>query len=88
MLLHFGGIGKYAVALNGLGTTYQYKQLNQMPCRKFILATDNDAAGQQARERLRKVIKNKIVTEVKLPEGRKDINDCTLEELKNLIEIW
>lgn len=62
---------KYAVALNGLGTTYQYKQLNGLPCRKFILATDNDAAGQKARERLKVHIKGKLVTEIKLPKRKK-----------------
>ena len=60
--------GKYAVALNGLGTSYQYKQLNNLPCRKFILATDNDSAGKSARIKLKNNIKNKLITEIKLPE--------------------
>ena len=79
---------KYAVALNGLGTDYQYKQLNNMPCRKFILATDNDIAGQNARIRLRHKIRGKIITEIKLPTNRKDINECTWNEVENLFEIF
>lgn len=79
---------KYAVALNGLGTKNQIAELNKMPCRKFILATDNDDAGQKARINLRKYIKGKIITEILLPEGRKDINDCTDNEIKNLIELF
>lgn len=59
---------KYALALNGLGTQYQFKQLNELPCRKYILATDNDEAGQQAKKRLRANIKSKIITEIKLPK--------------------
>ena len=79
---------KYAVALNGLGTKNQINELNKLPCRKFILATDNDDAGYRARIELRKNIKNKLVTEVKLPVNRKDINDCNIDEIKNLIEIF
>ena len=80
--------GKYAIALNGLGNDLQFAQLNKMPCRKFILATDNDEAGQKARKRLRTYIKNKLITEYVLPEGKKDINDLTLEEFTNLKEIF
>lgn len=80
--------GKYAVALNGLGNDLQFAQLNKMPCRKFILATDNDEAGQKARKRLRTYIKNKLITEYVFPKGKKDINDLTLEEFTNLREIF
>ena len=62
---------KYAVALNGLGTKNQIAELNKLPCRKFILATDNDAAGQKARQKLRDAIYNQIVTEIKLPKRTK-----------------
>ena len=82
------GIGKFAVALNGLGTEYQFKQLEKLPCRKLILATDNDAAGQKARQVIKYRIKNKLITEVILPSNRKDINDCSFEELKNLQEVF
>lgn len=79
---------KYAVALNGLGTQYQFKQLNDLPCRKFILATDNDEAGKKARIRLKNAIHNQIITEIKIPNGKKDINDCTYEEIENFLEIF
>lgn len=85
--IYFWTIGKYAIALNGLGNELQFKQLNQMPCRKFILCTDSDEAGMKARKRLRYNIKNKLITEYILPQGRKDANDCTLEELQNLTEV-
>lgn len=39
------GYGKPALALNGLGTELQFKQLRSLPCRKIILATDADSAG-------------------------------------------
>lgn len=79
---------KYAVALNGLGTKNQIEELNNLPCRKFILATDNDVAGQRARQKLRDEIHNQLVTEIMLPKGRKDVNECTFGELENLLEIF
>jgi DNA primase len=84
--IYFWTVGKYAVALNGLGNELQFHQLRAMPCRKFILCTDSDDAGMKARARIRKNIRNKLITEYVLPEGRKDANDCTPEELMNLFE--
>lgn len=78
--------GKYAIALNGLGTSLQFKQLNEMPCREFIIATDSDEAGMKARQRLKKNL-HKLLSEVILPKGRKDINECTYEEIENVKEV-
>ena len=64
-------LDKPAIALNGLGTKNQINELTRLPCRKFILATDNDLAGQISRERLKQNIKGKIITEVKLPKRKK-----------------
>ena len=86
--LYFLTVGKYAVALNGLGTPQQFKVLQSLPCRKLILCTDNDDKGLKARKTIRKNIKNKLITEYILPQGKKDANDCTLEELKNLKEVF
>jgi len=82
--LSFWTVGKYAVALNGLGNELQFKQLRDLPCRELILCTDMDEKGLQARERIRKKVTNKLITEYILPEGRKDANECTKEELQNL----
>ena len=84
--IYFWTVGKYAVALNGLGNELQFKQLKEMTCRKFILCTDSDDAGMKARARIRKNIRNKLITEYVLPAGRKDANDCTQEELLTLQE--
>lgn len=80
--------GKYAVALNGLGTQYQYEQLRKLPCRKLILATDNDEAGMQARKRLRKNVTNKIITEYQFPDGVKDLNDLVNSDFSALVEVF
>ena len=87
--LSFWTVGKYAVALNGLGNELQFKQLRELPCRKIILATDMDESGLAARKRIRMNMQNtKIITEYMFPKGRKDANECTKEELMNLEEIF
>ena len=80
--------GKYAVAMNGLGTSSQFKQLQLLPCRKLIIATDNDEAGMRARGRIKQNVTNKILTQYILPKGKKDINDLTKGEFDNLVEIF
>ena len=47
-----------------------------------------DEAGLKTRQRLKKLLTNKIVTEYIFPEGRKDANECTKDELMNLKEIF
>ena len=87
--LSFWTVGKYAVALNGLGNELQFEQLRNLPCREIILATDMDERGLAARERIRKNLNNtKLIAEYFFPKGRKDANDCTKEELKNLQKIY
>ena len=85
--LAFWAIGKFAVALNGLGNELQYQQLRDLPCRTIILATDMDDAGKKAREKLRKELSNKIIFEYNFPSGKKDANECTAEELRSLEKI-
>jgi len=80
--------GKYAVALNGLGNERQFKELRELPCRKLILATDNDEAGMKARKRIRENVPNKLITEYILPEGKKDLNELNLQEFQALEEIF
>lgn len=77
--------GHYAVALNGLGNALQFNQLNKLPCRHIILATDNDEAGQDARKRIRQEIKNKLITEIEFPKGVKDIGECTKEQVRDIL---
>jgi DNA primase len=83
--------GKYAIALNGLGSAHQVDLLNRLECRKYILATDKDEKGKEARKKLRKKIKGKLITEYdynSYPEHAKDINDMSKEEFQNLVEIF
>ena len=76
--------GKYAVALNGTGSAHQYDILNKTPFYSFILATDNDSAGKDARSKLNANL-NKYIKEIdyKSYGNCKDINDMTKEQFLN-----
>lgn len=85
------GWGMFAVALNGLGTDLQFRQLSQMSCRRLILATDNDDRGRAARTTLCRKIQGKLITQFDYstyPVGKKDMNDLTEEEFKSLREVF
>ena len=70
--------GKYAVAMNGLGTDLQMQWLRDLPCRVLILATDMDDAGFRARERIKKMVTNKTIYEYKWDKNiAKDINEMS-----------
>lgn len=86
--LSFWQIGRYAVALNGTGNELQFKQLREGGWRKIILATDNDRAGKEARSNIRNNVKNKLITEFIFPFGKKDANECSEKQLKNLEEVF
>ena len=75
--------GHYAVALNGLGNNRQFKQLNDLPIHHYILATDNDSAGKDARNRIKQNV-NRIFSEVQFPKDIKDIGECSREEVENI----
>ena len=74
-------LGIYACALNGTGDAHSFSQIEKFPCRGMVLATDMDNAGLNARERIRKNVHSKLFKEVFLPKGRKDIGECTDEEI-------
>ena len=81
--------GKYAVALNGLGNERQFRELRDMPCRKLILATDADEAGMTARKRIRKNVKNKLISEYRWDLSKaKDINDMDFDMFNALEETF
>ena len=81
--------GKYAVALNGLGSELQFKQLRELPCRKLILATDMDKAGMSARKRIKENVDNKIITEYFWDRNKaKDLNDMNKSQFLALEETF
>ena len=80
--------GRQAVALLGLGTETQYKQLEQLSCRKLIIGLDPDNAGHKAGQKLKQRLqRKKIISFLDIPEG-KDLNDLTQEEFNALHEYY
>ena len=82
--------GRPAVALNGLGTESQFKALREFPCRKYILATDMDERGLNARPRIKKALSSSsIVTEFRWDVSiAKDINDMEKSYFQALEEYF
>ncbi len=81
--------GKVAVAGFGcLFSDYQIKQLKELPTRHLILALDNDASGIEGADRIRKSVKNKLITSVIIPNNKKDIGELTDDEIQNLQEVF
>lgn len=78
----------HAVALNGTGSELQYEQLRKLPIRHLILATDNDKAGRLAKEKIRKNVPNKLITEIEFPSDIKDVGDLgkakRFNDIKNI----
>ena len=80
------GYGIPALALFGTGDESQIFQLNQLSVRHYILGLDPDKAGNNGVYKLKKHLKNKLLTKLILPKD-KDINDLTKEEFFSLQEV-
>ena len=81
--------GRYAVALNGVGSEQQFRDLSNVPCRKLILATDMDDAGKEARQKIKDNVKGKIITEYMWDLSvAKDLNDMDIQYFQGLQEVF
>ena len=76
--------GYNSVALNGLGTKAQIDELSKLPYRVLIVATDNDVAGESVMKKVKEKITGKLIYRINFPEGRKDVNEFSTEEMKNI----
>lgn len=74
-------LGKFAVALLGTGGGQQYESLKRLPFRHYVIALDNDDAGNEgARKLYDKLNKSKLLSLVVYQDTR-DINDLQEEFL-------
>lgn len=81
----------WRISVAGFGclfSEYQLEQLRRMPFRHIVLALDNDEAGREGAEKIKRAVKNKIFTRIIFPEGRKDTGECTDEEILNMEEVF
>lgn len=83
------GYGKYAIALNGTGSATQLRDLQKLKYRRIILALDADEAGVKGCKKIYNALKDtKILIRIKIPNGKKDMNDLTKEEFDNLPQFF
>ena len=69
--------GVPSLALLGTGSEHQYKLLRELPFRKYIIALDNDSAGDNGAVKLYNALRNdKLMSRFIIKFKDKDINDC------------
>lgn len=79
--------GYPAVASLGSLSQKQVDLLNKSGVRTIITMFDNDAAGERFTANFNRwVKKDMIVVNIKLPKGKKDINDLSKEEVDTLLK--
>lgn len=73
--------------LGALPTSFQLDLLMKAPIRKYVVALDNpliDQAGREGSTRIGDFLsRGKLVNYMKFPEGVKDANDMTEEQIQN-----
>lgn len=80
--------GYPAIGTFGNPSDYQIDQINKSCITVLYTMFDNDDAGRKFTRLVKsKLDKRILVVEVKLPEGKKDINDLSFEEFQNILKI-
>ena len=79
--------GYPAIGTFGNPSDYQIDQINKSCITVLYTMFDNDEAGRKFTRTLKNRLDKRIlVVEVKLPDGKKDINDLDLEEFQNILK--
>ena len=82
MWLHKNGFTNALSIISAEISKVQLQKIKLLDASKIILCLDNDVAGHKGCERLYKFLKNDFTfKQAVLPEGKKDVQDCTKEEL-------
>lgn len=75
------------IGMWGQFSDYQIEQINKSCLNVLYIAFDNDEAGEKFRQALKTRLNSRfILIDVKLPKGKKDINDLTKEEFETCIK--
>lgn len=70
--------------MQAVPTPSQIELLNKLPVTRIISGHDNDDAGRKGAEKLSKGLQNKMYFRINFPEGKKDLNEFTPDEMNNL----
>lgn len=84
MWLHQCGFAS-SVSILGMHLSKAQARIIEKATYSVILAFDADAAGDSARKHAHKALKRCYIREVELPLGRKDVAECTPEEVKQVV---
>ena len=86
--LYLWSNGIPAVALGGSYLSQdQLRKLLLSGVETFVIATDNDAAGQRIKESLKKALAGHAeVLQVTIPEYAKDINEVKPSDIKKVVD--
>lgn len=83
------GYGVPACAFIGVGSDRQYDILNHNRIKCWVTMFDNDQAGRDATQRFNRMIrKDLFVINVRIPDGKKDINDLSYDEFNELLNSY
>jgi DNA primase len=79
--------GYPTIGMFGQISDYQIEQINKSCINVLYVAFDNDESGELFRRILRSKLSNRIIlVDVKLPKGKKDINDLTKDEFLSCMQ--
>lgn len=82
MWLHKNGYPNALSIISAEISKEQIKRIKLLGIDKIILCLDNDVAGQRGCERFYKTLRNNFTfKQAVLPEGKKDVQECSKEEL-------
>lgn len=82
--LYLWSLGYPSISLNGIGSEFQYNELNKYGFRKYYLMLDSDKAGRRGDKRFRENVNGFKIT-VNIKGGKKDVNEMTKEEIEQAL---
>lgn len=75
-----------AQAILGNEMSYQQRDYLISKASKFVVMVDNDEGGKTASERIHRLLKGYTLYTVEYPEGAKDPQDCTFDEIQEMLD--
>lgn len=75
-----------AQAILGNEMSYQQRDFLKSKASKFVVMTDGDTGGETASDRIHRLLKGYTLYTVEYPEGKKDAQECTLDEIKEMLD--
>ncbi len=75
-----------AQSILGNEMSYQQRDFLKSKASKFVVMTDGDTGGETASDRIHRLLKGYTLYTVEYPEGKKDAQECTLDEIQEMLD--